>query len=84
LGAERPGNYAYKLPRLDAEFFPDSGDGDDALLEKECQLYLREKGFNFFLLRFRQDGTCDLTLPRTDAIDANTPLECYMKAVLES
>jgi hypothetical protein len=82
------GTGVYALPRVGSGYWMDNSVDDDALLEKECQLYLREKGDIAFCTHFFSDGF-GVRLTRTSAgdfnydYDAETSLECYMKAVLE-
>jgi predicted phosphohydrolase len=85
------GTGVYALPRVGSGYWMDNSVDDDALLEKECQLYLREKGaWQFCLTRSLKGGvevySLDLAwqgeTPYTEYIADNT-LDCYMKAVLE-
>jgi hypothetical protein len=87
LGADGDGKLMF-LPRLSVKVDDFSTEAMSTLLEKECQLYLREKGDIAFCTHFFSDGF-GVRLTRTSAgdfnydYDAETSLECYMKAVLE-
>jgi hypothetical protein len=81
------GTGVYALPRVGSGYWMDNSVDDDALLEKECQLYLREKGYDGVVINFFEGQPYELLVCRdtkwTPGHIADTLLECYMKAVLE-
>jgi hypothetical protein len=82
------GTGVYALPRVGSGYWMDNSVDDDALLEKECQLYLREKGC-WHLENWDEDDQQILKLEFRHGnfvapYAADTLLECYMKAVMES
>jgi hypothetical protein len=82
------GTGVYALPRVGSGYWMDNSVDDDALLEKECQLYLREKGWTWFCLDCAYDNKPVLRIDKPinrssqENYEGDTLLECYMKAVM--
>jgi hypothetical protein len=88
LGASCLGR-GWQLPRLGVVVVPDDCvTAEQALLEKECQLYLREKGWTWFCLDCTYDNKPVLRIDKPinrssqENYEGDTLLECYMKAVM--
>jgi hypothetical protein len=91
LGANRYSGWQWYLTRVDSDSFnsQELTTHSQALLEKECQLYLREKGYWEFCFANAGEGSHwsliieSLHDDKERAYAGDTLLECYMKAVLE-
>jgi hypothetical protein len=90
LGANRYSGWQWYLTRADSDSFnsQELTTHSQALLEKECQLYLREKGWTWFCLDCTYDNKPVLRIDKPinrssqENYEGDTLLECYMKAVM--